>query len=175
MSDMTVRRSPGGRVRLGLLLLGGLAGFAGLPGCARLRGSDQLLKPTPERELAARHLQTPLEKHLCKAAVYPTAATDWRLVKVASLRGRGVSFEAALESLCREADGQRLPAIVDIFYWRIPGGWTPNYELRGTAVRFEDGFSPPTPPEWGNIRAPDMPPTTDEEPPPAGEVASKKS
>jgi len=153
-----------------------IALFAAAVGCAGPRASEAPSgKPISEQELAQRHLQAPLEQHLCKAAVYPTAGSDWRLVRVQSLAGRGVSFATALEALCREVDGQKLPAVVDIYFWRAPGGWSPNYELRGTAVRFEEGFSPPSPPAWENIKPPEMPTNLDEEPPPAGEGGKKTS
>jgi hypothetical protein len=157
---------------LGLAASLGL-GLLTLPGCARLRkGSEQSFKPTPERELAAKQLQTGLDNHLCKAAVYPIAGADWQIERVTSLRGRGATFEMALEAMCREADGLKLPAVVDVYHWRAPSGWAPNFELRGTAVRFESGFTPPTAPDMKSIQAPGMP-TTDEEPPPAGETAKK--
>lgn len=132
-------------------------------------------QPISERDLAMRQLQAPLDQHLCKAAVYPTARADWRLVRVKSLAGRGPDFNTALEALCREADGHKFPAVVDIYFWRAPGGWSPNYELRGTAVRFEDGFDAPDAPSWESIRPPDMPKNLDEEPPPAGEGGKKTS
>lgn len=145
-------------------------------GCASSRMTPAPAgQPVSESELAKRQLQTPLEQHLCKAAIYPTARADWRLVRVKSLAGRGPDFTSALEALCREADGQRLPAVVDIYFWRAPGGWSPNYELRGTAVTFEDGFDPPDAPAWNSIRPPEMPRNLDEEPPPAGEGAKKTS
>ena len=152
------------------------AAFGGLMGCAAGRSTvapDG--HPVPERDLARRHLQAPLEQHVCKAAVYPSSQGDWRLVRLQSLVGRGPNFETALEALCREADGQQFPAIVDIYFWRAPGGWSPNYELRGTAVRFEEGFTPPDPPRWESIRPPQMPTNLDEEPPPAGEGSKKSS
>jgi hypothetical protein len=145
-------------------------------GCATPRASEAPSnKPISEQELALRHLQAPLDQHLCKAAVYPSARPDWRLVRVQSLAGRGTNFATALEALCREVDGQKLPAVVDIYFWRSPGGWSPNFELRGTAVRFEEGFTPPEAPAWESIKPPDMPTNLDEEPPPAGEGAKKTS
>ena len=132
-------------------------------------------QPTTEHDLANRQLQAPLEQHRCRAAVYPTARADWRIVRVRSLAGRGPNFTTALEALCREADGQKVAAVVDIYFWRAPGGWSPNYELRGTAVSFEEGFVAPDPPQWDTIRPPEMPKNLDEEPPPAGEAGKKSS
>lgn len=144
--------------------------WAATTGCAGVRngvtGTDSA---TSERELAMRKLQAPLETHLCQTAVYPIAKQDWPLQRVQAFTGRGKTFEAALEALCREVEGRRLPAVVDIYYTRTPSGWSPNFEIRGTAVRFDEGFSPPPPPQWSNIRPPEMPANLDVEPPPAGE------
>jgi hypothetical protein len=71
---------------------------------------DKKAGPIGEAELAAKKLQEPLDKHLCKAAIYPVARPDWKISRVQSLQGRGPSFQAALEALCREADGQKFPA-----------------------------------------------------------------
>lgn len=151
-------------------LCGGVLGL----GCTAPRKQvAEKFKPSSEAELAARRLQEPLEKHACKAAIYPVAESDWRLVRVASLAGRGSSFQTALEALCREADGRRLQAIVDIYYWRTPSGWSAYHELRGTAVRYEDQFTPPTAPAFADIRPPQMAHSSDEEPPPAGESSKK--
>lgn len=159
----------GSLVALGL----GLAWAAELAGCANARtGPAGEMRPVSESELSRRKLQAPLEQHLCKVAVYPSSRQDWQLQRVKSFSGRGQSFEAALEALCREVEGQRLPAVVDIFFARAPSGWSPTFEVRGTAVRFEDGFTPPPPPEWSSIRAPEMPTNLDVEPPPAGEGKS---
>jgi len=132
---------------------------------------DKKAGPIGEGELAAKKLQEPLDKHLCKAAIYPTTKPDWKVARVVSLQGRGPSFQAALEALCREADGQKFPAVVDIYYERAVTAWSPNHALRGTAVRYSDGFEPPTPPEIASVTPPSMPKPTDEEPAPSGEVA----
>jgi hypothetical protein len=131
---------------------------------------DKKAGPVGEGELAAKKLQAPLDKHLCKAAVYPMTKSDWKVARVVSLQGRGPNFQAALEALCREADGQKFPAIVDIYYERAVTAWSPNHALRGTAVRYGDGFEPPPPPEIASVTPPSMPKPTDEEPAPAGEV-----
>jgi hypothetical protein len=145
-------------------------------GCASSRSVPAPAgQPQSERDLASRQLQAPLDQHLCKAAIYPTARADWRIARVKSLSGRGTNFATALEALCREADGLGLPAVVDIYFWRAPGGWSPNYELRGTAIRFEEGFAAPDAPAWDSIRPPEMPKNLDEEPPPAGEGGKKTS
>lgn len=147
-----------------------LVPLADLAGCANTRtGPAGEMRPISERELALRKLQAPLEQHLCKIAIYPSSRQDWQLQRIKSFSGRGKTFEAALEALCREVEGHKLPAVVDIFFARAPSGWSPTYEVRGTAVRFEDGFTPPQAPEWNSIRAPEMPANLDVEPPPAGE------
>jgi hypothetical protein len=130
---------------------------------------DKKAGPIGEAELAAKKLQEPLDKHLCKAAIYPVARPDWKISRVQSLQGRGPSFQAALEALCREADGQKFPALVDLYYERAVTAWSPNHALRGTAVRYSDGFEPPPPPEIASIKPPEMPKPTDEEPAPSGE------
>lgn len=130
--------------------------------------------PMGEAELAAKKLQLPLDTHLCKAVVYPTSRPDWKISRVVSLQGRGANFQAALESLCREADGQRLPAVVDIYYERAVTAWSQHHAIRGTAVRYGDGFEPPPAPELGSIKPPDMPKATDEEPAPSGEAIPTK-
>src|SRR5436190_784562 len=78
--------------------------------------------------LAARKLQRPLTDHLCRAAVYPTTDKAWQVSRVATLSGRGPTFLEAPEALCREADGLRLPAVVDIYYFRAPDGWSETHE-----------------------------------------------
>jgi hypothetical protein len=152
---------------LGLLVTAAL-------GCASTRKTvDVTSKAVSETDLAARFLQTPLENHRCKAAVYPHTKAGWRVTRVSSVSGRGPSFATALEALCREADGLRLPAVVDIFYARTPSGWSPQHEVRGTAVRYEDGFSPPQPPKLSEIKPPQMPGSNDDEPAPQGEAGRK--
>ena len=130
-------------------------------------------KAVTETELAARYLQTPLENHRCKAAVYPHAKPNWKVVRVSAVAGRGPSFATALEALCRETDGLKLPAVVDIYYSRTPSGWSLNHEVRGTAVRYEDGFAPPHPPKMSDVRPPEMPRNMDDEPAPQGEAGKK--
>ena len=143
-------------------------------GCAAPKKSAEApVKAVTETELAARYLQTPLENHRCKAAVYPHAKTNWKITRVVAVAGRGPSFATALEALCRETDGLRLPAVVDIYYARTPSGWSPNHEIRGTAVRYEDGFVPPHSPKISDIKPPEMPQNTDEEPAPQGEGPRK--
>lgn len=143
-------------------------------GCAAPRkAAEPLTKAATETELAARYLQTPLENHRCKAAIYPHAKAAWKLVRVVAISGRGPNFATALEALCRETDGLKLPAVVDIYYSRPPSGWSPNHEIRGTAVRYEDGFTPPRAPKITEIHPPELPTNTDEEPAPQGE--SRKS
>ena len=149
---------------LGLGLLALLAGCAG-----SRKAAEPLTKAATETELAARYLQTPLENHRCKAAVYPHAKSGWKLVRVVPIAGRGPSFATALEALCRETDGLKLPAVVDIYYNRTPSGWSPNHEIRGTAVRYEDGFSPPHAPKITDIHPPELPQNNDVEPAPQGE------
>jgi len=163
---MSNRRGASGR----LLVIAGLALAAAGPSCAAPRKAAELpAKAVTEKELAARYLQTPLENHRCKAAVYPHAKSGWRVVRVVSIAGRGPSFATALEALCRETDGLKLPAVVDIYYNRTPSGWSPNHEIRGTAVRYEDGFSPPHPPRITDIHPPELPQNNDVEPAPQGE------
>ncbi len=122
-----------------------------------------------EKVLAARKLQEPLEKHLCQAAVYPTSAADWRAERVPGLSGRGKSFLAALEALCREADGLHLSAVTDISYVRVPGGWSDSHELRGVGLRYEAGFARPPAPRFETISPPEMSIPVSE-PPPSGEA-----
>mgnify|MGYP000851726567 CR=1 FL=1 len=151
--------------------LGGLIIVSGLGGC--VTGKAQTLKknePIGEAELAAKKLQEPLDKHLCKARIHPIAKADWKLTRVVSLVGRGPSFLAALEALCREADGNKYVAVVDLYYERAVTAWSPNHAVRGTAVRFGEGFEPPEPPDLTAISPPPMPKATDEEPLPAGEA-----
>ncbi len=136
--------------------------------------AGQRVGPMGEAELAAKRLQQPLDTHLCKAVVYPTARPDWKISRVVSLQGRGTNFQAALEALCREADGHRLPAVVDLYYERAVTAWSPNHAIRGTAVRYGEGFEPPPAPEMGSIKPPDMPKSTDEEPAPSGEAVPPK-
>ncbi len=144
----------------------GLCFLLGSAACGMSRSQQvEGFQPVSEKELAARQLQAPLDKHLCSAAVYPSAGAKWKLTRVAALAGRGPNFATALEALCREADGMKLPAVVDIYYWRTPSGWSPNYELRGTAVRYEEGFKPPEAPDFKDIHPPQMPHAGDEPPP----------
>lgn len=153
-----------------LLVVAGLALAAASPSCAASHKAAELpSKPVTEKELAARYLQTPLENHRCKAAVFPHAKANWRLVRVVSIAGRGPSFATALEALCRETDGLKLPAVVDIYYNRTPSGWSANHEIRGTAVKYEDGFSPPHAPKITDIHPPELPQNNDSEPAPQGE------
>ena len=49
------------------------------------------------------------------------------------------------------------------------------FGIRGTAVRFDEGFAPPEPPSWEKIRPPEMPANLDVEPAPAGEGGNKTS
>jgi hypothetical protein len=143
-------------------------------GCAAPKKTiDPSNRAVTETELAARFLQTPLENHRCKAAVYPHAKSGWKMVRIAAVAGRGPSFATALEALCRETDGLKLPAVVDIYYSRTPSGWSPNHEIRGTAVRYEEGFTPPHAPKLSDVRPPEMPRNMDDEPAPQGEGARK--
>lgn len=152
-------------------LLVSAVAIASIVGCASGKAlSEKKIGPIGEAELAAKKLQEPLEQHLCKAQIHPAAKPDWKMVRVVSLLGRGPTFVAALEALCREADGQKFPAIVDVYYERAVTAWSPNHSVRGTAVRFSDGFEPPAPPEHSAIAPPPMPKATDEEPLPAGEA-----
>lgn len=125
-------------------------------------------EPVSERVLAARRLQAPLSQHLCQAAVYPVQPPSVHASRVTALAGRGKNFPEALEALCREADGLKVPAIVDIYYWRNPGGWSDTHEVRGVAIRFEEGTAAPAPPKFADIQPPKMPDLR-EEPPPASE------
>lgn len=146
-----------------------------LGACATSKSpAGQRVGPMGEAELAAKKLQQPLDTHLCKAVVYPTARPEWKVARVVSLQGRGANFQAALEALCREADGHRLPAVVDLYYERAVTAWSPNHAIRGTAVRYGEGFEPPPAPELGSIKPPDMPKVTDEEPAPSGEAVPTK-
>lgn len=164
--------SRGGRTVGHLIAIGCLAG---LTACATSKSpTAQRIGPVGEAELAAKKLQQPLDTHLCKAVVYPTAKPDWKISRVVSLQGRGTNFQAALEALCREADGHKLPAIVDIYYERAVTAWSPSHAIRGTAVRYGEGFEPPPAPELGSIKPPDMPKSTDEEPAPSGESVPAK-
>lgn len=147
----------------------GLLLFAGFLGCAPPRGGTApQVGPLSEQQLAQRRLQASLEQSLCKVAVYPAAQSAWKLERLHALTGRGPQVEQALEALCREAEGLGHPAVVDVTLWRVPSGWSPDYEVRGIAVRFEDGFSPPDPPALRSIKPAAMP-AGDEEPPPVGE------
>lgn len=171
---MTSIRSREGKARpLLVLLVGSL-----FSGCANTKAtvssSSMLPPPSTEKELAMRKLQEPLEQTTCKVAIYPTAKQDWQVQRLQALVGRGKSFETALEALCREVEGRKLPAVVDIYYGRVPSGWSPNFEVRGTAVRFEGGFSPPPPPSRSSIHPPEMPTNIDVEPAPAGERSSSR-
>ena len=145
----------------------------GLIGCkaAPLAVSDK--RASTESELAARRLQPPLNQHLCSAAVYPNADQSWRMVRVVGLSGRGPDFISALEALCRETDGKKLPAVVDIYFTRAPSGWSNQYEIRGTAVRFEDSSQVPPAPDFNSIRQPEPPQNSDDEPAPQGESGKK--
>jgi len=169
MSEVAMsKRGGSSRVRLYIV---GLALTALGSGCAApKKNADSLVKAVPESELAARYLQTPLENHRCKAAIYAHAKSSWKIARVSAVAGRGPSFATALEALCRETDGLKLPAVVDIYYSRTPSGWSPNHELRGTAVRYEEGFIPPHAPKISDIKPPEMPQNTDDEPAPQGEA-----
>jgi hypothetical protein len=159
----------------GLLLVFGLATAVLHGGCAGGQATTIPGAPVSEKELAMRKLQQPLDQHQCKIAVYPSAGRDWQLERMQGLVGRGASFATALESLCREAEGRRAGAVVDLYYQRVPNGWSSTVELRGTAVRFETGFQPPPAPEWESIRPPELPTNLDSEPSPEGEGAGKTS
>lgn len=166
-SIASVWRSTCTPIAIGLLLSSGA--------CATNKSLiDKNAGPIGEAELAAKKLQEPLDKHLCKAAVYPLARPDWKVTRVVSLQGRGTNFQAALEALCREADGQKFPAIVDVYYERAVTAWSPNHALRGTAVRYSEGFEPPAAPELTSIKPPEMPKSTDEEPAPYGDAVPAK-
>jgi hypothetical protein len=155
----------GGRLGIVLCALGALG-----PSCATpKKAAEAPIKAASETELAARFLQTPLENHRCKAAVYPHAKNSWKIARVVAVAGRGPSFVTALEALCRETDGLKLPAVVDIYYSRAPSGWSPNHEIRGTAIRYEDGFVPPHAPKLSDIKQPELPKNGDDEPAPQGE------
>ena len=159
----------GGSSRVQLGIVGWALVALGASCAAPKKAADTPFKPVPESELAARYLQTPLENHRCKAAVFPHAKTSWKILRVSAVAGRGPSFATALEALCRETDGLKLPAVVDIYYQRTPSGWSPNHEIRGTAIRYEDGFVPPHAPKISDIRPPEMPQNSDDEPAPQGE------
>ena len=154
-------------VRLGIAL--SMLGLLGAGCAAPKKAAETPIKAVSEAELAARYLQTPLENHRCKAAVYPHAKNSWKIARVIAVAGRGPSFVTALEAMCRETDGLKLPAVVDIYYSRAPSGWSPNHEIRGTAIRYEDGFVPPHAPKLSDIKQPDMPKNNDDEPAPQGE------
>jgi hypothetical protein len=139
-----------------------------LSGCGVQGRSVADIGPMSEKVLAARKLKQPLSRHLCQAAVYPSADRAWRVTPVAALSGRGTTFQEALEALCREADGLRLPAVADIHYIRPPSGWTGTQEVRGTGLAYEPGFTPPPPPGFAEIQPPPLPRAA-VEPPPAGE------
>lgn len=126
-------------------------------------------QPMSEKVLAARKLQRPLSEHMCRAAVYPQSDKGFQVSRVATLAGRGASFAEALEALCREADGLRLPAVVDIYYFRVPDGWSGVHEVRGVGVSYDAGFTPPQPPPFEGIRPPQPPQRTAAEPAPSGE------
>jgi hypothetical protein len=121
-----------------------------------------------ERVLAARKLQKPLSAPLCKAALYPASEGAWRVERVSLLAGRGPTLEEAMEALCREADGLQAQAVSDIYTTRAPSGWAPTHEVRGWALRYEAGFSPPPPPARAEVRPLALVPA--EEPPPQGET-----
>lgn len=154
-------------------LVGAVLALLGLIGCkaAPLAVSDK--RASTESELAARRLQPPLNQHLCSAAVYPNADQSWRMVRVVGLSGRGSDFISALEALCRETDGKKLPAVVDIYFTRAPSGWSNQFEIRGTAVRFEDSSQVPPAPDFNSIRQPEPPQNSDDEPAPQGESGKK--
>lgn len=154
-------------------LVGAVLALLGLIGCkaAPLAVSDK--RASTESELAARRLQPPLNQHLCSAAVYPNAGQSWRMVRVVGLSGRGPDFISALEALCRETDGKKLPAVVDIYFTRAPSGWSNQFEIRGTAVRFEDSSQVPPAPDFNSIRQPEPPQNSDDEPAPQGESGKK--
>lgn len=128
--------------------------------------------PANENELAAKKLQQPLSEHLCQTLVFPVSRPNWKLVRVVSLSGRGPDFHSAVESLCREADGKQFPAVVDIYYERAVTAWSPSHVVRGTAVRFSDGFLPPPAPDRSQLTPPPFPKPTDEEPMPISENAA---
>lgn len=138
-----------------------------LCGCsAQVQAPAAAHEPMSEKVLAARKLQQPLSQHLCQAAIYPAADARWEMSRVAVISGRGPTFREALEALCREADGLKAPAVVDLYYWRLPDGWTRSHEVRGTAVRFQ-GSAPP-PPRFAEIQPPPPPDRSGSEPPPGG-------
>ena len=127
-------------------------------------------QPMNEKVLAARKLQRPLSSHLCRAAIYPATEKGWQVSRVATLSGRGPTFLEALEALCREADGLRLPAVVDIYYFRAPDGWSETHEVRGVGVSYDEGFKPPAPPNFVDIKPPSPPQRGTSEPAPSGEA-----
>lgn len=160
------------RSLIGLLAIGEMLSIGA---CATAKPQTKAaIEPISEAELAAKKLQQPLEQHLCSASVYPKSSPDWKIKRVVSLQGRGENFHAALEALCREADGQKFPAVVDIYYERALTAWSQHHAIRGTAVRYIDGFAPPTAPELSTIKPPETPKLTDEEPAPFGEGAQSK-
>lgn len=67
--------------------------------------------PMGEAELAAKKLQLPLDTHLCKAVVYPTARPDWKISRVVSLQGRGANFQAALSPCAARRMGSGFPPL----------------------------------------------------------------
>ncbi len=170
--ELAARSRSGGRCLIGLMAIGlgcsiGACATAKPPAAAAI-------EPISESELAAKKLQKPLDQHLCAAAVYPKAAPDWKIKRVVSLQGRGENFQAALEALCREADGQKFPAVVDIYYERAFTAWSQHHAIRGTAIRYVEGFVPPQAPDPTSIKPPEMPKLTDDEPAPYGEGSPAK-
>lgn len=154
-------------------LVGAVLALLGLIGCKAAPSTVSDKRASTESELAARRLQPPLNQHLCSAAVYPNADQSWRMVRVVGLSGRGPDFISALEALCRETDGKKLPAVVDIYFTRAPSGWSNQFEIRGTAVRFEDSSQVPPAPDFNSIRQPEPPQNSDDEPAPQGESGKK--
>lgn len=168
----SIRSRSGQRSLIGLLAIGASLAM-GACSTAKLQ-TKAAIEPISESELAAKKLQQPLDQHLCAASVYPKSSPDWKIKRVVSLQGRGENFQAALEALCREADGQKFPAVVDIYYERAVTAWSQHHAIRGTAIRYVDGFAPPQAPELASIKAPEMPKLTDEEPAPYGEASQAK-
>lgn len=148
-------------------LIPGLVLALGLAACATAPEREGGVEPMSERTLAARKLQKPLTEVQCRAAVYPALGRDWPAESRVPVVGRGPSFAAALEALCREADGVQASAVGDLSY-RAPVGWGPSHEVRGTALRFSTGFSAPAAPERAAL-SPPPPLRPGEEPPPASE------
>lgn len=140
-------------------------GFVGLWGCAAPAPAVNF-EPMSERTLAARKLQTPLTQRACRAAVYPRTDAGWPVATAVPIVGRGETFTAALEALCREADGQGAVAVADLFH-RPATGFSPSHEVRGTALRFAPGFTPPPAPDREAIPPPPRPSPGDEPPPKA--------